>query len=105
MIEKNKNKNTETQDQNIDQDGVLKISLVNQGINVKKKRTCPLHNIDRKDITYKNLKLLNKFISERGKILPSRITGVEIKKQRALAQAIKRARNLALLSFISKDEE
>jgi len=102
MIDK---KTEAKQDQNIDQDGVLKISLVNQGISVKKKRTWPLHAIDRKDITYKNLKLLNKFISERGKILPSRITGVEIKKQRALSKAIKRARNLALLSFVAKDEE
>ncbi|MFC1659400.1 30S ribosomal protein S18 [Pseudomonadota bacterium] len=71
----------------------------------RKKRICPLHAIDVKEINYKNLKLLNKFISERGKILPSRITGVSAKKQRILSQAIKRARNLALLSFISKDEE
>jgi small subunit ribosomal protein S18 len=102
MIDK---KTEAKQNQNIDQDGVLKISLINQGISVKKKRICPLHAIDRKDINYKNLKLLNKFISERGKILPSRITGVEIKKQRALSKAIKRARNLALLSFVAKDEE
>lgn len=85
-----------------EQDGILKISLVNQGISARKKRTCPLSHVDIKDINYKNLKLLNKFISERGKILPVRITGVCAKKQKALAKAIKRARNLALLSFCGK---
>ena len=94
-----------TQDSTVDQDGTLRISLVNQGITARKKRICPLHAIDSREINYKNLKLLNKFISERGKILSSRITGVSAKKQRVLSQAIKRARNLALLSFISKDEE
>ena len=68
-----------------------------------RKKTCPLRDIDISEIDYKNLKLLNKFISERGKIIPSRITNVEIKKQRAIAQAIKRARNLALISPIKKD--
>ena len=96
---------TENQEVAVDQEGYLKISLVNQGIYVKRKRNCPLSNVDSKDINYKNLKLLNKFISERGKILPSRITGVCAKKQRVLSQAIKRARNLALLSFIGKNED
>lgn len=88
----------------MDQDGFLKISLVNQGMLAKKHRVCPLKDIPDEDINYKNLKLLNKFISERGKILSSRVTGVSAKKQRKLSQAIKRARNLALLSFISKSE-
>ena len=95
----------ENQEVTVDQEGYLKISLVNQGIYVKRKRNCPLANIKNEDINYKNLKLLNKFISERGKILPSRITGVSAKKQRVLSQAIKRARNLALLSFIRKNED
>lgn len=95
----------ENQEVAVDQEGYLKISLVNQGIYIKKKRNCPLSNVDIKDINYKNLKLLNKFISERGKILPSRITGVCAKKQRVLSQAIKRARILALLSFIGKNED
>ena len=51
-------------------------------------------------IDYKDVKLLQRFISERGKILPSRITAVSAKKQRALSQAIKRARNLALLPYV-----
>ncbi|MDR2760865.1 MAG: 30S ribosomal protein S18 [Rickettsiales bacterium] len=72
---------------------------------MRRRRTCPLKDVPLDDINYKNLKLLNKFISERGKIIPSRISGVCAKKQRKLAQAIKRARNLALLSFIDKIEE
>ncbi|MEQ8827745.1 MAG: 30S ribosomal protein S18, partial [Parvibaculum sp.] len=50
-------------------------------------------------IDYKDVKLLQRFVSERGKIVPSRITAVSAKKQRALAQAIKRARFLALLPY------
>lgn len=98
------NKN-ETQNQNQEKDEFLKISLVNQGISIKKNRVCPLHDVPDKDIDYKNIELLNKYISERGKIMASRITGVSLKKQRKLAKAIKRARNLALLSFIAKVEE
>jgi small subunit ribosomal protein S18 len=89
----------------IDQEGFLRISLVNQGVTVRRRRTCPLKDVPLKDIDYKNIKLLSKYISERGKIVPSRISGVCMKKQRKLAQAIKRARNLALLSFIDKIEE
>ena len=90
---------------NGEQDGYLKISLVNQGMSIRKRRECPLKDVTIDDINYKNLPLLVKFISERGKILPSRVTGVCVKKQRVLSQAIKRARNLALLSFISKNED
>ncbi len=91
--------------QNQEKDEYLKISLVNQGISIKKNKVCPLHDVPDKDIDYKNLELLNKYISERGKIMASRITGVSLKKQRKLSKAIKRARNLALLSFIAKVEE
>jgi small subunit ribosomal protein S18 len=85
------------------EEGYIKVSLVNQSVVVKKKKTCPLSGIDLLDIDYKNVRLLNKFISERGKIVPSRITNVEPKKQRALAIAIKRARYLGLISPIKKD--
>lgn len=98
------NKN-DIQNQNQEKDEYLKISLVNQGISIKKNRVCPLHDVPDSEIDYKNLELLNKYISERGKIMASRITGVSLKKQRKLAKAIKRARNLALLSFIAKVEE
>ena len=92
-----------TNNVNENEESFVKVSLVNQSVFIRKKKTCPLRDIDISEIDYKNLKLLNKFISERGKIIPSRITNVEIKKQRAIAQAIKRARNLALISPVKKD--
>lgn len=101
MLENENNQETST----VDNEGYLRISLVNQGMSIRKKRVCPLKETPIADINYKNIKLLNKFVSERGKILPSRITGVCMKKQRVLSQAIKRARNLALLSFIAKNED
>lgn len=91
--------------QNQEKDDYLKISLVNQGISIKKNRTDPLSEMSDEDIDYKNIELLNKYISERGKIMASRITGIPLKKQRKLAKAIKRARNLALMSFIAKIDE
>jgi small subunit ribosomal protein S18 len=94
----------ESLNEEVDQEGFLKISLVNQGMLVRRRRTCPLKNVPDDEINYKNLKLLNKYISERGKITPSRVSGVSAKKQRKLSQAVKRARNLALLSFINKTE-
>ncbi len=88
----------------VDSEGFLKISLVNQGMLARKRRVCPLKDVPDEEINYKNIKLLTKYISERGKILSSRITGVSAKKQRKLSKAIKRARNLALLSFIARNE-
>ena len=63
----------------------------------KFKKSCPLSVRGAPIIDYKNIKLLKKYISESGKILPSRITNVSQKKQRELSLSIKRARNLALL--------
>ena len=63
----------------------------------KFKKSCPLSMKGSPEIDYKNIKLLKKYISENGKILPSRITNVCQKKQRELALSIKRARNLALI--------
>ena len=63
----------------------------------KFKKACPLSIKGAPEINYKNVKLLKKYISENGKILPSRITNVCQKKQRELSVSIKRARNLALL--------
>ncbi|MFQ3615995.1 MAG: 30S ribosomal protein S18 [Cyanobacteriota bacterium] len=54
-------------------------------------------------IDYKDVELLRKFITERGKILPRRITGLTAKQQRDLTQAIKRARLLALLPFVNQE--
>ena len=63
----------------------------------KFKKACPLSVKGAPVIDYKNIKLLKKYISENGKILPSRITNVSQKKQRELSLSIKRARNLALI--------
>ena len=60
-------------------------------------RPCPLSGKEAPSIDYKNIKLLKKYISETGRILPSRITSVSQKKQKELSRAIKRARVLALL--------
>ena len=61
------------------------------------KKTCPLSIKGAPPVDYKNIRLLKKYMSENGKILPSRITNVSQKKQRELSLSIKRARNLALL--------
>ena len=61
------------------------------------KKKCPLTGKNAPEIDYKNIKLLKRYISENGKILPSRITSVSQKKQRELSLSIKRARILALI--------
>ena len=63
----------------------------------KFKKTCPLSARGAPVVDYKNVRLLKKYMSENGKILPSRITNVSQKKQRELSLSVKRARNLALL--------
>lgn len=68
----------------------------------RRKKSCPLTGANAPAVDYKDVKLLTRFISERGKILPSRITSVCHKKQRELSQAIKRARNLSLLPFVAQ---
>ncbi len=65
----------------------------------RRKKTCPFSGPNAPKIDYKDTKLLQRYISERGKIVPSRITAVSAKKQRELAKAIKRARYLALLPY------
>ncbi len=68
----------------------------------RRKKTCPFTGANAPIIDYKDVKLLSRYISERGKIVPSRITAVSAKKQRELAQAIKRARTLGLLPYVIK---
>ena len=63
----------------------------------KFKKKCPLSGKGAPKIDYKNIRLLKKYVTENGKILPSRITSVSQKKQRELSLSIKRARNLGLL--------
>ena len=78
------------------QSNFAKLSIFqNQKFKFKKK--CPLSGKGAPKIDYKNIRLLRKYVSENGKILPSRITNVSQKKQRELSVSIKRARNLALI--------
>jgi len=68
----------------------------------RRRKSCPFSGPNAPKIDYKDVKTLQRFISERGKIVPSRITAVSAPKQRRLAQAIKRARFLALLPYLVK---
>ena len=68
----------------------------------RRRKSCPFSGDQAPKIDYKDVKLLQRFVSERGKIVPSRITAVSTKKQRLLAQAIKRARFLGLLPYVLK---
>ncbi|MGH2575638.1 MAG: 30S ribosomal protein S18 [Ignavibacteria bacterium] len=69
----------------------------------RKKKADPLKARGIKYIDYRDVKLLSRFVNEQGKILPSRITGISSKMQRKLTTAIKRARHLALMPFVSED--
>ncbi|MBX9976936.1 MAG: 30S ribosomal protein S18 [Alphaproteobacteria bacterium] len=68
----------------------------------KRKKSCPFSGKNAQKIDYKDVRMLSRYVSERGKIIPSRISSVSIKKQRELSQAIKRARFLALMPYVSK---
>ena len=78
------------------QSNFSKLSLF-QPQKYKFKKKCPLSGKGAPIIDYKNINLLKKYMSENGKILPSRITSVSQKKQRELTLSIKRARNIALI--------
>ena len=68
----------------------------------RRRKSCPFSGPNAQTIDYKDIKLLHRFLSERGKIVPSRITAVSNKKQRELARAIKRARYLGLIPYVLK---
>jgi small subunit ribosomal protein S18 len=74
-----------------------------EGVFSKKRKQCPFTASGINYIDYKDLDTLRQFISERGKILPRRITGVSAFHQRQLAKAVKRARHMALLPFVAQD--
>ena len=76
--------------------GSSRLSLF-QKTDIRYSKSCPLSGKNAPTIDYKNIKLLKKYISESGRILPSRITSVSLKKQKELSRSIKRARLLALL--------
>ena len=67
-----------------------------------RKKFCPFSQKNSPKIDYKDIKLLQRYISEKGKITPSRITNVSGDKQKVLAKAIKRARYLALMSYTQR---
>jgi small subunit ribosomal protein S18 len=66
----------------------------------RRRKSCPFTGTNAPKIDYKDVKLLQRYVSERGKIVPSRITAVSAKKQRELAQAVKRARFLGILPYV-----
>ncbi len=69
----------------------------------RRRKTCPFSGSNAPAIDWKDTRQLGRFISERGKIMPSRITAVSQQKQRKLAQAIKRARYMALLPYLRQE--
>ena len=69
-----------------------------------RKRFCPFRQKNSPTIDYKDIKLLSRYISEKGKVIPSRITYVSRKKQKELSTAIKRARFLSLMSYTKKNQ-
>ena len=79
------------------------MTLVNEPVekNVNRKKYCRFKKSGIKYIDYKDPEFLKKFLNEQGKILPRRITGTSLKIQRRIAQAVKRARHLALLPFVT----
>ena len=91
MVKKKRNSNKKYKQSNF-----AKLSIF-QPQKYKFNKKCPLSGKGAPIIDYKNIKLLKRYMSENGKILPSRITSVSQKKQRELSLSIKRARNLALI--------
>lgn len=73
-----------------------------EGRGGRKRKRCPFTAENFENIDYKDVETLSKFITERGKILPRRITGVSAYYQRRLAKAIKLARHVALLPFVAE---
>ncbi len=70
-------------------------------VDIKKKKYCRFKKAGIKYIDYKDAEFLKKFLNEQGKILPRRITGTSLKYQKKVAQAIKRARHIALLPYVT----
>lgn len=71
----------------------------------RRRKTCPFSGPHAPAIDWKDVRQISRFLSERGKIMPSRITAVSNKKQRELAKAIKRARYMALIPYVRKEPE
>ncbi len=71
----------------------------------KRRKTCPFSGPKAPKIDWKDTRLLGRYVSERGKMVPSRITAVSAKKQRELSQAVKRARYMALLPYMRQESD
>jgi small subunit ribosomal protein S18 len=69
----------------------------------RRKKQCPFTAAGMKQIDFKDIETLKQFITERGKIIPRRITGVSTHHQKLLTKAVKRARHMALLPFVAND--
>ncbi len=67
----------------------------------RRKRLCPLSTKGAPEVDYKNIRLLQRFLTAGGRVLPSRVTGVSAKKQKLLVQAVKRARYMALIPYLA----
>lgn len=78
-------------------------ALVGKAVQTRTKKRCPLSYPNGPKVSYKNPTFLRKFTTERGKIIPTRISSISAIKQRQLKQEIKRARFLALMPFIAQD--
>ena len=72
-------------------------------VDIKKKKYCRFKKSGIKYIDYKDGEFLKRFVNEQGRILPRRLTGTSLKYQKKVAQAVKRARHLALLPFVTDD--
>lgn len=70
-------------------------------VDIKKKKYCRFKKSGIKYVDYKDAEFLKKFVNEQGRILPRRLTGTSLKFQKKVAQAVKRARHLALLPFVT----
>ena len=70
-------------------------------VDVKKKKYCPFKKAGIKYVDYKDAEFLKRFLNEQGKILPRRLTGTSLKFQKKVSQAVKRARHLALLPYVT----
>jgi small subunit ribosomal protein S18 len=68
----------------------------------RRRKSCPFSGKNATPIDYKDIRTLSRYVSERGKLTPSRITAVSAKKQRELSNAVKRARFLALMPYVNK---
>ena len=75
--------------------------LTPPSVEIKKKKYCRFKKNGIKYVDYKDPEFLKKFLNEQGRILPRRITGTSLKYQRKVGQAIKRARQIALLPFVT----